>query len=112
MVALHKAGIFFRDFSPGNILVEQLPQGGYRFYYIDLNRMEFGVLSHTRLMRMFRSLIFHNPTLSLLARKYADGMGLDADLVEAQAMKVHQAFEDEKVRKQALKKRLRPGKNS
>ena len=110
MAALHKAGIFFRDFSPGNILVEKLAYGGYRFYYIDLNRMQFGVTSHKQLMRMFRSLIFHNPTLSQLARHYAFYMGLDAAAVESLALKVHQEFEDGKVRKRALKKYLKPRK--
>lgn len=48
---LHEKGIEFLDHSPGNTLIVKTSPGQYRFYLVDLNRMQF----HTQLpfeMRM------------------------------------------------------------
>lgn len=48
---LHEKGIEFLDHSPGNTLIVKTGPGQYRFYLVDLNRMQF----HTQLpfeMRM------------------------------------------------------------
>ncbi|MDE7136738.1 MAG: lipopolysaccharide kinase InaA family protein, partial [Muribaculaceae bacterium] len=56
MVKIHRCGVLHKDFSPGNVLYTKDLDGRYRFYLIDLNRMEFGVRSHSRLMRNFRAI--------------------------------------------------------
>lgn len=42
--SLHEAGIFHRDYSPGNILFDDV-EGVYHFSLIDINRMNFGKVS-------------------------------------------------------------------
>lgn len=41
---LHQAGIMHRDYSPGNILFDQI-DGEYHFMLVDINRMTFGEIS-------------------------------------------------------------------
>lgn len=41
MFELHQKGIEFIDSTPGNILLEKMPYGSYKFYLVDLNRMKF-----------------------------------------------------------------------
>ena len=38
---LHEKGIEFRDHSPGNTLILKSDTGSYRFFLVDLNRMDF-----------------------------------------------------------------------
>ncbi|GEL11405.1 hypothetical protein FGL01_21440 [Flavobacterium glycines] len=38
---LHEKGIEFLDHSPGNTLINKAEEGQYRFYLVDLNRMNF-----------------------------------------------------------------------
>ncbi|MFY8212939.1 MAG: lipopolysaccharide kinase InaA family protein [Flavobacterium sp.] len=38
---LHEKGIEFLDHSPGNTLIVKTSPGQYRFYLVDLNRMQF-----------------------------------------------------------------------
>ena len=71
MVRLHRAGVLHKDFSPGNVLYTRTEDGAYRFHYIDLNRMEFGVRDHKRLMSMFRSINLDTAQTLRLAALYA-----------------------------------------
>ncbi len=106
MARLHREGVFFRDFSPGNILVEK-HAGGYSFYYIDLNRMEFGVTSRYKLMNMFRAVIYYDPAMKRLAESYAVAMGLDPDSTAEEAFKRRHDFGAYLERKRALKARIK-----
>ena len=96
-------GVFHRDFSPGNILYERMADGRFRFYYVDLNRMEFNVTSKAKLMRMFRAITFDTDQLALLARAYARAACLDAGKVVAEALEQHRRYLAEKRRLKALK---------
>lgn len=46
---LHQQGVLHKDYSGGNILVENLGEGSYRFSIIDLNRMSFKKKISTKL---------------------------------------------------------------
>lgn len=87
MVELHRAGVYHRDFSPGNILVDRRPDHSYHFSLVDINRMEFGVTDNRRLMSMFRSISLDHNDTRRLAQAYARAAGLDPDNVVAQALK-------------------------
>lgn len=52
MADLHRAGIFFRDFSPGNILYDK----DWNFYLVDVNRMDFNCHNPILLFRNFRAI--------------------------------------------------------
>lgn len=75
IVRLHSAGVWHKDFSPGNVLVETIGEGDYRFYYIDLNRMQFGVRSRARLMSMFGRMHDDEAPVRDLGRRY--GLALE-----------------------------------
>lgn len=72
---LHQAGVFMKDFSSGNILLNVTPQGEYEFYYVDLNRMDFDVHDEKRLMQMFRTLSPDKAYVHSIARAYAIAAG-------------------------------------
>lgn len=86
MVSLHRAGVYHRDFSPGNILVERLPEGKYRFYLVDINRMNFGVTDRKKLMSMFRSISLDPDDTTRLARAYAKASGDNPDKIVDEAL--------------------------
>lgn len=43
---LHEAGIHHRDLTPGNVLLQPRPDGGFDHLLIDLNRMRFTRVGH------------------------------------------------------------------
>lgn len=54
MLRLHRAGIWMKDFTPGNVLWHRRADGaGYEYALVDINRMAFGVTSRRRLMSNF-----------------------------------------------------------
>jgi len=106
MLQLHRAGVFHRDFSPGNILVDRLPDGKYRFHLVDINRMSFGVTDRRRLMSMFRSISLDPADTSRLARAYARAAGTDPATTEAEALASLHRYLAVKRRHRRLKKLL------
>lgn len=54
---LHEEGIEFLDHSPGNTLVKKISEGEYKFYLVDLNRMNFHecMSFNTRMKNMART---------------------------------------------------------
>ena len=83
---IHAAGIWFHDFSPGNILLRRDGKGNYEFYYVDLNRMEFGVHDMSKLMQMFKSISWHDEWTAVLASSYAVAAGKNPADISAQAV--------------------------
>jgi Lipopolysaccharide kinase (Kdo/WaaP) family len=54
---LHEEGIEFLDHSPGNTLVKKISEREYKFYLVDLNRMNFheSMSFNTRMKNMART---------------------------------------------------------
>jgi hypothetical protein len=67
---LHKAGIYHKDFSPGNILFEDT-EAGARFCLIDINRMEFKPVSIRKGCANFARLWGKEDMFRLIAGEYA-----------------------------------------
>lgn len=65
---LHKAGVLHKDFTPGNVLYTR-DGDDFKFYYIDLNRMAFGI--HDRRLLGNFGTIAELPISLRLARLYA-----------------------------------------
>jgi tRNA A-37 threonylcarbamoyl transferase component Bud32 len=82
---LHSAGVYHKDFSPGNVLYTS-DGGTYKFYLIDLNRMQFGVKSHAKLMHNFKCINIESADETAhFARLYAAAAHCDAAAMEATA---------------------------
>lgn len=64
-------GIFFKDHSQGNTLIKRLPGGGYDFYLVDLNRINFRKLSRKEGILNFSRLALKGKYLDLVAQEYA-----------------------------------------
>lgn len=92
ILRLHKAGVWHKDFSPGNILFIRENAKIYKFYHVDLNRMKFGVSDHRKLMRMFRALNLQMSETENIARLYARAAGLDEELIVGQAKEQLQTY--------------------
>lgn len=89
MGELHSAGVYHKDFSPGNVLVDS--EG--RFYLIDLNRMRFGEKRVRILLQNFRALTVERNLVDF-ARRYAgySPFGLTAPEMEARAVRERRKF--------------------
>ena len=71
MNRLHRAGVFMRDFTQGNILFRRDDSGAYRFMLVDINRMEFGVTDTKKLMSNFGAALDTRDGIVALAHAYA-----------------------------------------
>lgn len=101
---IHKAGIWFHDFSPGNILVNENTPGNYEFYYVDLNRMDFDIHSPEKLMQMFKSISWHDEWTERLGRIYGAAAGLNPDETGAQALASARQWRAGHARKERFKR--------
>ncbi|MDR0750639.1 MAG: lipopolysaccharide kinase InaA family protein [Tannerellaceae bacterium] len=67
---LHEAGIYHKDFSPGNILFEDTEEG-VRFCLVDINRMAFNPVSVKKGCANFAPLWGKEEMFRLIAGEYA-----------------------------------------
>lgn len=103
MYRLHQACVWHKDFSPGNILYRKDSEGNFSFYYVDLNRMQFGVDDRRKLMRMFRAINLKPEETERLGRLYAHVAGLDEDDMAAEALKQLEGYFAEQRRKRRFR---------
>jgi Lipopolysaccharide kinase (Kdo/WaaP) family len=68
---LHQKEINFLDHSPGNTLINDLGDGEYEFYLIDLNRMRFESMDFQKRMHNFRRLWLSKTMINIMAKEYA-----------------------------------------
>ncbi len=99
---LHEQGVLHKDFSPGNILIKRDAQG-YEFNIIDINRMDFKVLTLKQRMKSFSMLWASDQDLKFITQQYAELSGFD--VVECQQLA--QDFNRSNKRFKNFKKRLK-----
>jgi len=75
--ALHLAGVYHPDYSPGNILISN--QEPTTFCLIDLNRVKFGKVSFKKGCSNFQRLFIDNAIYQLIAGIYAARRNRKAD---------------------------------
>lgn len=93
MARLFRAGVLFRDFSPGNVLLRTpVAEGRYRFLYVDVNRTDFDVHSRRKLMSMFKRINIVEAETARLAEALAREMGWDERDTRLRALGVLRRF--------------------
>lgn len=100
---LHRAHIFMKDFSQGNVLWRREADGSIRLALVDINRMAFDVSSKRRLMKNFRNVADDPNLLNDLALAYSRASGMPSDEALRQANRARHLF----LRKRRIKKLLK-----
>jgi len=77
---LHENNINYLDHSPGNTLIK-VHKNDYKFYLIDLNRMEFKKMSFNDRMKNFNRLTNDSNVLKILSEQYASLYNVDINVV-------------------------------
>lgn len=78
---LHEAGIFHKDYSPGNILIKK-EEMNYIFKIVDINRMQFMSLNTEDRARNFSKLWASDAELNLMAQEYMKFYQTSEDFIE------------------------------
>lgn len=102
---LHEKGIEFLDHSPGNTLI-QLNNGDYKFYLVDLNRMNFKNLRFENRMKNFSRLTPKKEMIKVMADEYSKLIRKDKIVVFDTMWSFTQEFQAKFQRKKELKKKL------
>jgi serine/threonine protein kinase len=74
--ALHEAGIYHLDYSPGNVLIGS-KEGKTHFSLVDINRMKFMPVSLRLGCRNFERMFDDDALYIFLATEYAKSRGMD-----------------------------------
>lgn len=77
---LHECGFLHKDYSAGNILLRELPDGTIRVEIIDLNRIRFRKISLDEGCKNFERLPVSEGVVEVLAETYATERGFDKKL--------------------------------
>ncbi|WP_051238818.1 lipopolysaccharide kinase InaA family protein [Gaetbulibacter saemankumensis] len=103
---LHEKGVHFLDHSPGNTLIK-LNNGDYKFYLVDLNRMEFKSLDFETRIKNFSRLTIHKSMVEIMSDEYAKCSGYDYEEVFGLMWYETEVFQEKYHRKRRLKKKLK-----
>jgi serine/threonine protein kinase len=104
--ALHDAGIYHLDYSPGNILIsDSLTPGEYAFILVDVNRMKFLPVSPDRGCRNFIRLFGNDDIYKRIGAVYSQSRATAFDEEDAVRLilKYKNRFLQRKARKEKLK---------
>ena len=103
---LHQKEIEFLDHSPGNTLIDREGEG-YRFYLVDLNRMNFRALDFEDRMKNMARLTPQKEMIRIMASEYAILMGRPEEEVFDRMWFHTTEFQRKFQRKKELKKKLK-----
>ncbi len=103
---LHQNNINFLDHSPGNTLITT-KNDEYKFYLVDLNRMEFKTLSFETRIKNFAKLTIHKFMIEVMSNEYAKISGYNYAEVFKLMWESTQDFQEKFHRKKRLKNKLK-----
>lgn len=103
---LHEADVEFLDHSPGNTLIK-LNDGDYKFYLVDLNRMNFKKLTFKERMKNFSRLTSKQEIVEVMANEYAMLIEKNETEVFEKMWAYTQDFQRKFHRKKEIKKKLK-----
>ncbi len=102
---LHENNILFKDHSPGNTLIKK-DGNDYRFFLVDLNRMNFKSLSFKERIKNFSRLTPKREMVEIMSKRYAELINRDEVEVLNLMWKYTKKFQGKYHRKRKLKKKL------
>jgi len=103
---LHAQGIEFLDHSPGNTLI-QLNNGDYKFFLVDLNRMNFKKMNFEERMKNFARLTPKKEMIEVMANEYSHLINKPETEVYEKMWFFTNQFQEKFQRKKELKKKLK-----
>ena len=103
---LHENEIHFLDHSPGNTLIQR-HNGDYRFFLVDLNRMDFKVLSFDERMKNFSRLTPKKEMVEVMASEYAVLINKPYEEVFLKMWYFTEEFQKKFQNKQAFKRKVK-----
>ena len=103
---LHEKKIEFLDHSPGNTLI-QLNGGDYRFFLVDLNRMNFKSLNFEERMKNFSRLTPEKEMVAIMASEYAKLSNRPEAEVFEKMWFYTEEFQRKFLKKKQMKKKLK-----
>jgi len=101
--ALHTKGVLHLDYSPGNILIKKISDDMYEFKIIDVNRMDFKVLTLKERLENFSKLWAKDEDLKCIIIAYAQFIDMDEESAVSIARNASQQHKDKKNFKKRLK---------
>lgn len=104
--SLHEKNINFLDHSPGNTLITT-KNNDYKFFLVDLNRMEFQSLDFETRIRNFAKLTVHKFMIEIMSDEYAKISGVKYEVIFDLMWGATQEFQEKFHRKKRLKKKLK-----
>ncbi|MEY8847716.1 lipopolysaccharide kinase InaA family protein [Psychroserpens sp. XS_ASV72] len=102
---LHEKKVHFLDHSPGNTLIKKVGED-YRFFLVDLNRMEFKPLDFKTRIKNFSRLTTHKSMVEIMSDEYAKCSGESYEKIVDMMWSETQAFQNRYHRKRKLKNQL------
>ena len=102
---MHEKNIQFLDHSPGNTLIKKVGND-YKFYLVDLNRMEFKSMDFETKIKNFSRLTTHKSMVEVMSDEYAKCSGEDYTKIFDLMWKETEVFQEKYYRKKRLKKKF------
>lgn len=103
---LHEKNILFLDHSPGNTLIKKI-NGDYKFYLVDLNRMQFKPMNFETRIKNFSRLTIYKSMVEIMSDEYAKQSNEDYNKVFDLMWSYTESFQKKFHRKKNLKKKLK-----
>ena len=105
---LHEKGIEFLDHSPGNTLIKKGIDGQYKFYLVDLNRMDFHqTMDFDSRMKNLSHLTPKKEMVTLMSAEYATLYNSSFEEVFEKMWFYTHEFQERFAKKRRLKKKLK-----
>ena len=110
---LHEKGIEFIDNTSGNTLIKKTANDVYKFYLVDLNRMNFHLkMSFESRIKNLAKLTSNEFIIVEISKEYAKLSGYDFQIVNEALTKYSVKFQERFIKKRMLKRKLKFWQNS
>jgi len=104
---LQMSGIHFIDHSPGNTLIVKQKDQHYKFYLVDLNRMNFGHLNYPARIANFTRLSLTDEMIKIIALKYSELCDKEYQDVYNDMLNACHTYTKKRAKSKALKKKIK-----